>query len=313
MDDGYALAFGSIWQGGRAYDGITNVMAAFKTTNSGGTWQRYYLSTELGYVYSLAVDPANSDIVYAGGKQYIGSSYESALIKTTNGGSSWTDLSASFTGSQIKCICIDPNDPDRILVGEIGVWVSTDGGTSWTPPAFTTTVLDITPDPSTPSVWYMGATTGMYQSVDGGTTWTQFNDGLDNTYVQCIALDATNQIVYAGTSSGGVYRYIIASGVEDEDPAVPTEITLHQNYPNPFNMKTDIVYELPTESSVQLVIYNIQGHLIRTLVDGHQQSGKKTVSWDGKDSNGNEVSSGMYICRMKTASFTDMKKMILQK
>ncbi|MFC1501774.1 T9SS type A sorting domain-containing protein [bacterium] len=312
MNDGYALAFGSIWQGGRADDGTTNVMAVFKTTNTGASWNRYYLSTDLGYVYSLAVDPTDSDIVYAGGNQYT-TSWEAALFKTTNGGTSWTDLSASFTGSEIKCICIDPNDHDRILVGGSGVWVSTDGGTSWAAPTFSPTVQDLTPDPATSSVWYMGTTNGMYQSVDGGYNWTQFNNGLDNTYVQCIALDAANQIVYAGTNGGGVYRYIIESGVEDDDPALPTEITLHQNYPNPFNMQTEIVYEIPVSGMVHLAIYNVQGRLIRTLVDGHELSGRKTVSWDGRDMEGKEVSSGMYICRLRTDDFIDMKKMILQK
>ena len=90
-------------------------------------------------------------------------------------------------------------------------------------------------------------------------------------------------------------------------------MVLHQNYPNPFNMQTQIVYDLPAEGPAHLTIYDVQGRLIRTLVDSHEISGRKTVSWDGRDTAGQEVPSGLYIYRLKTSSSENMKKMILQK
>ena len=315
MNDGYALAFGSIYQGGRAYDGSNDVMAVFKSTNDGDSWSRYYLSTVLGDVYSLAVYPASPDIVFAGGRRQTGSNYETALFQSTNGGSTWNDLSASFTGSRMNIIRIDPNDTDRILAGcNDGVWVSTNGGIDWSSPTSFFNVEDITDNPNTTDEWYIGTSTGVYQSLDGGFNWTQFNKGLNNTYIQCIALDAANQILYAGTNGGGICRFFITSGVEEiEDLFIPENLTLHQNYPNPFNMQTEIVYDLRIDGTVNLSIYNGQGRLIRILVDCRQTSGRKTVTWDSMDENGKEVSSGIYICNLKTDDSADMKKMILQK
>jgi hypothetical protein len=147
-----------------------------------------------------------------------------------------------------------------------------------------------------------------------GTSWTQINNGLANTNVQCINYDAANSILYAGANGGSVYCYNVGTSVEEKNNiTVPIKIALHQNYPNPFNMQTEIVYELPANGMVHLTVYNVQGRLIRTLADGNQLSGRQTVSWDGKDMEGREVTSGMYICRLKTDNYSDMKKMILQK
>ncbi|NIT59420.1 MAG: T9SS type A sorting domain-containing protein [Aliifodinibius sp.] len=86
---------------------------------------------------------------------------------------------------------------------------------------------------------------------------------------------------------------------------------MHQNYPNPFNPETTIKYSLPAQSKVTLKIYNILGEEIRTLVDEVQTLGAKTVSWDGRDNHGKQVSSGIYIYSLKTSKTVLSKKMFL--
>lgn len=101
--------------------------------------------------------------------------------------------------------------------------------------------------------------------------------------------------------------------------AVPTSYKLAQNYPNPFNPETYITYELPENAHVKLEIYNIQGKLIQTLVNGQMSAGTHQVLWDGhRGGNGNSVGSGIYIYRLqaigengKAVSFT--RKMTLMK
>ncbi len=92
---------------------------------------------------------------------------------------------------------------------------------------------------------------------------------------------------------------------------VPSSFEVYQNYPNPFNPTTTIEYTLPTEGNVKLEVYNSIGQLVNVLVKGNQSAGRQRVTWNGKDSFGGSVSSGIYFYRIKTNSFSQVKKMIL--
>lgn len=92
---------------------------------------------------------------------------------------------------------------------------------------------------------------------------------------------------------------------------LPTEFALEQNYPNPFNPSTTIRYQLPMATNVQLVIINSIGQIIRTLADGKTPAGSHSILWDGRDDNGEMVSSGLYFYRLKAGDFTQTRKMIL--
>ncbi|MCK4591799.1 MAG: T9SS type A sorting domain-containing protein, partial [Candidatus Latescibacteria bacterium] len=84
-----------------------------------------------------------------------------------------------------------------------------------------------------------------------------------------------------------------------------------QNYPNPFNSRTMIRFDLPNSSHVKLLIYNILGQKIKTLFDGQKTAGTHIVEWDGKDSFGRNVSSGIYLYKMEAGDFVQEKKMVL--
>lgn len=111
----------------------------------------------------------------------------------------------------------------------------------------------------------------------------------------------------------GYFVLNVATGVDDQTTNLPTSFALHQNYPNPFNPTTDIRYELPVRSTVTLEIYNITGQLVKQLVNESQPAGYYTVSWDGLNSNGDKTSSGIYLYRLVTETFTANKKMLLLK
>ena len=88
---------------------------------------------------------------------------------------------------------------------------------------------------------------------------------------------------------------------------------LEQNYPNPFNMNTEISYQTAESGSVQLIIYNLTGQKIRTLVSETQQAGHHIVRWDGKDDFGNEVSSGVYMYKLSTRDSHKIRKLVILK
>jgi hypothetical protein len=99
----------------------------------------------------------------------------------------------------------------------------------------------------------------------------------------------------------------------DETGITPKDFELYQSYPNPFNDQTIIKYNLMKSCLVTLTIYNILGQKVRTLVREHQKAGVKTVSWDGKDEKGGDLSSGIYIYRLRAGEIIQTKRMLLLK
>lgn len=91
----------------------------------------------------------------------------------------------------------------------------------------------------------------------------------------------------------------------------PKKFQLCQNHPNPFNPETTIKYQLPKSSEVSLKIYNLNGQVVKTMVNTKQAAGYYSVLWNGKDEYGNFVSSGMYLYSIKTNEFSQVRKMIL--
>ena len=105
--------------------------------------------------------------------------------------------------------------------------------------------------------------------------------------------------------------YVSFKGNQNVTPAVTSiEIT---NYPNPFNPETKIEYSIPSESKIELSIYNIKGQKVKTLIEGNQQSGSYSIIWDGKDENGKPVGTGLYFYKLKTRNKELTKKMLLLK
>jgi flagellar hook assembly protein FlgD len=88
---------------------------------------------------------------------------------------------------------------------------------------------------------------------------------------------------------------------------------LAQNYPNPFNASTLIEYVVPSPSHVNIEVFNILGRKIRTLIDESKPAGEYRIRWDGNNSQGQAVSTGIYFYRCRAGSFVETKKMILMK
>jgi len=84
----------------------------------------------------------------------------------------------------------------------------------------------------------------------------------------------------------------------------PTAFTLAQNIPNPFNPATTLRFSVAEAGAVRLVIFDVNGRLVRTLVDGEVETGMHEVAWEGTDASGREVSSGMYLYRLTYAGRT---------
>jgi hypothetical protein len=99
----------------------------------------------------------------------------------------------------------------------------------------------------------------------------------------------------------------------DDTPTIPTVTGLTGNSPNPFNPDTTIEFSLAQSGRVELMVYNLRGQRIRTLINDNRNAGTHSVVWNGIDDNGRPVASGMYFYRLKTAGFDQTRKALLLK
>ncbi len=91
---------------------------------------------------------------------------------------------------------------------------------------------------------------------------------------------------------------------------LPASTVLMQSYPNPFNPITSIVYELATDGEAEIRVFDMLGHPVATLFKGFQAAGRHQVKWEGRDDNGKDLPSGIYICRLKSNQITKTIKLL---
>jgi hypothetical protein len=141
-----------------------------------------------------------------------------------------------------------------------------------------------------------------------------------DSYVYKCAIDGKfyeyhrNHIYYNETSSRDDYYTWISETVPVLDDYQPTPaITLEQNIPNPFTTNTTIKYKLSEPGAVTLNIYNIKGQLIKKLEESTKAAGQYSISWNGLNNNGSNVSSGIYLVRMQADNEVRTIKVMLLK
>ncbi len=119
----------------------------------------------------------------------------------------------------------------------------------------------------------------------------------------------------AGNTSefSACFEITTAVSVEEPENLVPTEFALFANFPNPFNPETTIRYGVPKTAHVRLIIFNLRGQVVRTLVDEQQTAGFHGVKWDGLSDSGEKLASGVYVYRLKAEQFVQTRQMLMLK
>jgi len=217
-----------------------------------------------------------------------------------------------------------PNDD--IFVGNStsdgGVFRSSDNGNTWVqvnsgfwegPPDDPSLALGCLGKNSIGDVFLAASTfnkpAGIYRSTNNGDYWDDFGSfGLVWSLVHNSSDD-----IFAGTPNNGVYRMDAVYLDVEEGINTPSGFALSQNYPNPFNPSTRIEFELSRRSEVEVIIFNVLGQEVRTLVKRELSKGFHVIEWDGRDDAGNAVCSGVYHCRLKAGEYIESKKMVLLK
>ncbi|MBM3240705.1 T9SS type A sorting domain-containing protein [Candidatus Poribacteria bacterium] len=300
----------------------TDGRGIYRSNNAGDSWAHTGLKE--GAVWSIAVDPSNPDIIYAGTwgtKRFSGEN--AGVFRSLNAGENWSQI---LDTAPVVSLAIAPHNPAIVYAGTFGkgIFRTSDKGKNWTPKNHglnSQNVWSVVIAPNNPKILYAGTwDCGVFRSADEGESWRPLNNGLTSIHVQSLAIDSqTPQNIYAGTT-GGVFKYTIVSEPDEQITTLGyiKHAVLLQNYPNPANLETWIPYRLNAPTDVTIKIYDITGKLVKSLNLGHKAVGlyiteKKAACWDGRDNNDERVASGVYYYTLQTSSFSMTRKMTVLK
>ena len=271
------------------------------TTNGGGDWniQKEVENYQFKSIYFI-----DNNTGWAAGSNH---QNKTEIYITNDGGSSWIPKSINT----IWRIFYSVHFADNLtgwLVGESGIIMKTiDGGNTWFPQTngyqgyYLSSCYAIDQN----RVYTVGRYGYILFTNDGGVNWIEQESGINNTLNSIFFTDemkgwAVGYDVVLSTTNGGV------TFIEEVSSETPTEYMLSQNYPNPFNPTTTIVYSLPKEENVKIIVYDITGRIVNNLINEIKPAGNHSVLF-----NADSYASGTYFYQLKTSNFTETKNLIL--
>ena len=270
-----------------------------KTTNGGLQWNALPSGTS-HWLWSIHFVDAQTGWA-VGGIFNIGT-----VLKTTNGGLSW-NIQQSGTTNNLYSVLFAST-----LTGWAAGWngtiiKTTNGGASWMIQSSGTInyfkSIHLT---NANTGWMVGELGVTLKTSNGGINWVSQTSG---TNKELQSIHFVNEftgwvvgqygLVLKTTNGGSVY-------ISQINNNVPYKFYLYQNYPNPFNPNTKVKFQIAELSDVKLVVYDVLGREVATLVNESLKAGTYEVEFDGR-----ELPSGVYFYKLVSDGFVDVKKMVL--
>lgn len=160
---------------------------------------------------------------------------------------------------------------------------------------------------------------GFFQSTNGGANFIQINEGLPSdpktSSMATTIMNRNNTLLdvfvglFENTNNGGrIFKRTFLIGIQQISTEIPNNYSLSQNFPNPFNPATNIKFQIPKSSSVKLIVYDIVGREVATLVSERLRAGAYQADW-----NASNYPSGVYFYKLITDEYSETKKMVLIK
>jgi len=267
----------------------------FLSTNDGTSWNQVFILPTEGTVGHFTTKGAN---VFAAASFFL----SSKIYISSNNGLNW----AALPGSLTLISSIIGNEPNLFIGTYEGVSISTNSGTNWSSCGLQQ--FDIYDFAVTGSNLFAGTDTGgVYLSTNNGSNWIPKNQGF-NEIPGVVKLFIYNNYIFAGGLY--VWRRSLSEiiGIQNISTETPSSYSLGQNYPNPFNPVTNVKFSIINAEQVKLIVYDIQGREVQTLVNERLKAGTYEVKFDG-----NMLNSGVYFYKLSTEGFTETKKMLLIK
>lgn len=283
----------------------TNGDGIFISIDDGSTWNPASITSALVNAEVFTFEKDKNGNIYAGTNGSITNA--GGVVLSTDNGSSWT--STGLANINVLSLTLGLNN--KLFAGSdygAGLFSSTNQGKTWSSPALSSNkILALSMNQS--GTLFAGTdANGVYSSIDNGTNWIQDTSNLTDLYVMSLAVD-NNGILFSGTDAEGVFRTGNGStAVKNQQSNLPTSYTLYQNYPNPFNPTTIISYSVPKSSLVTIIVFDVLGREVETLVNEQKIPGNYNITF-----NASRLASGVYLYRMQAGSFVQTKKVILMK
>jgi len=195
-----------VFAAGYAYDSGSGSaqLAFFKSVNQGEDWDvSSFLSFSSFFPYGFAISKSNPNVMYVSGLKYTGSTYLGALLRSTNGGLDWSDISSavdSREGYYFNCVAIDPTDANRVYVGGSNFYTSANGGDSWAKNSSLSYVSAIGIDPANTSNLY-AVGNAVYVSKNKGDSWAT-KTGINGKGVHVEIPAVSPSTIFISTSLG---------------------------------------------------------------------------------------------------------------
>ncbi|MEZ4690396.1 MAG: YCF48-related protein [Ignavibacteria bacterium] len=283
----------------------------YKTFNGGINWTTNYTINNVSTIYFLK----NNDIGYAFNAYSTGivpAIYDhNDIYRTSNNGVNWEllcPINNGWGGGYYSAITF-LNENTGFITGSVGIRKTTNGGLTWGPNYQGIYGINGRFYFYGQNIGYVYCYNGLYKTTNTGDNWTQIYDPdkpLNSFYFNDnntgYAVGAYGYILKT-TNGGGIFV-----NVNENNNGVVMDYVLFQNYPNPFNPNTKIEFELPKNENVKLIIYDLLGREVNTLVNDNLSAGKHEAVFDGLN-----LSSGIYFYKLETENFSQTKRMILLK
>lgn len=283
----------------------------WKTTNYGTNWDSsgMYLAqagTEAGW---------NNSICYAGSRIWFGTN-NTRIYYSFNDGTNWTWYSTTPEVNSYEILSFGGNSA---IMGGATFMVSEDTGHTWTSVTcpgtgnfcgFASLGIPVNSFLSLGQVWEVrNADNHIYKSWQGGYSgWNLEYTAPANNYSH-MTQARNGTYIWGIRALGGITRCTCSvSGIKKISENIPASYSLKQNFPNPFNPQTNIDFDIPKRTHVELNIYDITGKYVTTLVDYDYKPGSYRIFWDASS-----LSSGVYFYSLQTTEYTNTKRMILLK
>jgi hypothetical protein len=309
-------------------DGFPDPTICGETFAIGGRklYRRYFTDTVWHSVYDLSIEGNFESLkarekfadVYAGGVEGFAGSL---LIRTFDKGDSWENLTPLCQVAEVDFW----NDVDTTIfvTDRNKVMRSIDNGLTWSniyqKDSLIIQKISFNPDGKR---FYIVANSVLYNlprsylifSDDNGNTWTTIKLPINDIIVG-MELDDENEI-YLASINRGIFRVSspVVHVTERKEKIIIKDFKLFDNYPNPFNSSTVISYQIPITCEVSLKIFNLLGNEVTTMVNSEQSPGKYSVEFNSSSTKSKkELTSGVYLCRLKAGEYSTTKKIILLK
>jgi Secretion system C-terminal sorting domain len=150
----------------------------------------------------------------------------------------------------------------------------------------------------------------LYQTTNGGDSWSLIEPSPPAQIIYTIAIDTSfgNRILIGGNLPGIYGLDLITSVEEYREQQLSHIINLRQNYPNPFNPSTQISFDLDKSGFTTLIVYNLLGQKVATLLSEYLSAGTHIVNF-----NASNLTTGVYIYKLESNQHTAIKKMVLMR